>query len=71
MRIFVAGATGALGLPLVRARFAEPGGGRDDALCCKRRLLEQAGAMAAFADGLDAQALEQAIRSAAPIASFT
>lgn len=66
-KIFIAGATGVLGMPLTRAlvgknyevfgltRFHE-----------KRQLLEQAGAAAVTADALDAPALEKALQSAAP-----
>ncbi|HZB94519.1 MAG TPA: NAD(P)-dependent oxidoreductase [Herpetosiphonaceae bacterium] len=67
MKVFVAGATGALGVPLVRALVAHghevvgmtrtPG---------KRALLEQMGARAMVADALDAKALAQAVREAAP-----
>jgi nucleoside-diphosphate-sugar epimerase len=67
MRIFVAGATGTLGLPLVRALVAKnhqvTGLTRS---AVKRRTLEQAGAMVAVADALNAKALEQALRFAAP-----
>jgi nucleoside-diphosphate-sugar epimerase len=67
MNIFVAGATGTLGLPLVRALVAQGhhvvGMTRSPK---KRGLLEGMGASAALADALDAEALEQAVRAAAP-----
>jgi nucleoside-diphosphate-sugar epimerase len=67
MRIFVAGATGTLGLPLVRELVAKnhqvTGLTRSAE---KRRTLEQAGATVAVADALNAKALEQALRSSAP-----
>jgi 2-alkyl-3-oxoalkanoate reductase len=67
MRVFVAGATGTLGLPLVRALIAKnhqvTGLTRSSE---KIRTLEQAGATVAVADALNAKALEQALRSAAP-----
>jgi 2-alkyl-3-oxoalkanoate reductase len=71
MRIFVAGATGTLGLPLVRALVARnhqvTGLTRSPE---KRRVLEQAGAAAAVADALDAAALERAVGAAAPDCVF-
>jgi nucleoside-diphosphate-sugar epimerase len=67
MKIFVAGATGTLGLPLVRALVAKnhqvTGLTR---FSDKRRTLEQAGATVAVADALNAKALEQALCSATP-----
>lgn len=67
MRIFIAGATGTLRLPLVRALVAKnhqvTGLTRSSE---KRRTLEQAGATVAVADALNAKALEQALCSAAP-----
>lgn len=67
MRVLIAGATGTLGMPLVRAIIAKNyevvGLTRSSH---KRRMLDQAGATAVIADALDAKALEQAIQSAAP-----
>jgi nucleoside-diphosphate-sugar epimerase len=67
MKVFIAGATGALGLPLVRelaARGHEVTGlTRSSA---KRPLLENMGARAVVADVLDATELENAVRAAAP-----
>src|SRR5829696_2689271 len=71
MRIFVAGATGTLGLPLVRAlasRGHEVVGLTRSA--GKRSVLEQAGAAAAVADALDERSLEQALRAASPDCVF-
>ena len=66
-RILIAGATGTLGIPLVRALLAKeyqvigltrsPG---------KRALLEQMGASAVVADVLDPQALETAVKDSTP-----
>src|SRR5262245_5284634 len=67
MRVFVAGATGALGQPLVRAlvhRGHEVIGLTRSA--SKRPLLESLGARAAVADALDADTLERAVVEAAP-----
>lgn len=65
--IFIAGATGTLGLPLVRAlvtkQYRVTGLTRS---AHKRQLLEQAGATVAVADALDQQALTQALQAAAP-----
>lgn len=66
-KIFIAGATGTLGMPLVRALVANGyevvGLTRSSE---KRKTLEQAGATVAVADALNAQTLEQALQSAAP-----
>lgn len=71
MKVFVAGATGTLGLPLVRALVARKhqvtGLTRSAE---KRRTLEQLGAAAAVADALDAASLEQAVRAASPDCVF-
>lgn len=67
MRIFIAGATGTLGLPLVRRLVAD--GHRVVGLTrstAKRSLLERLGAIPAIADAMDAQALERAVRDPAP-----
>lgn len=67
MHVFVAGATGALGLPLCR-RLVQAGH-RVTGLTrrpAKRAELEALGAEAAVADALDAPALEAALRAAAP-----
>jgi nucleoside-diphosphate-sugar epimerase len=67
MKVFVAGATGALGLPLVSALVAR---GHDVTGLTrsqgKRSLLQNLGARAAVADVFDAPALEAAVRAAAP-----
>ena len=67
MRIFIAGATGTLGLPLVGALVAKnhqvTGLTRSPE---KRRTLEQAGATVAVANALNARDLKQVLRSAAP-----
>jgi nucleoside-diphosphate-sugar epimerase len=67
MKVFIAGATGALGLPLVRELVARGheviGLTRSPA---KRSLLENVGARAAVADVFDAAELERAVRAAAP-----
>jgi len=71
MRIFVAGATGTLGLPLVRAlasRGHEVVGLTRSA--GKVGVLEQAGAAAAVADALDEGRLEQVLRAARPDCVF-
>lgn len=71
MRVFVAGATGTLGLPLVRALVSR--GHEVVGLTRsveKGRVLEQAGAGAAVADALDAARLEQAVRAAKPDCVF-
>lgn len=71
MKIFIAGATGTLGLPLVRALVAKnhqvTGLTRSPE---KRHTLEQLGATAAVADALDAVALERAVRAASPDCVF-
>src|SRR6266508_1370917 len=67
MRIFVAGATGALGIPVLRQLTARGhdvvGMTRSNS---KRALIEQFGARAVVADALDSKALTQAVREAAP-----
>lgn len=67
MRIFIAGATGTLGTPLVRALVAR---GHDvtglTRSADKKSQLVAAGATPVLADALDAPALEEAVRSAAP-----
>ena len=67
MNVFIAGATGALGLPLARELVAQGheviGLTRSPA---KRSLLENVGARAVVADVLDAAVLEGAVRAAAP-----
>lgn len=71
MKIFIAGATGTLGLPLVRALVAQnhqvTGLTRSAE---KRHTLEQLGAKAAVADALNAVALEGAVRAASPDCVF-
>jgi nucleoside-diphosphate-sugar epimerase len=71
MNVFVAGATGAIGLPLVQALVARKhqvtGLTRSAE---KRPTLEQLGAAAAVADALDAAGLEQAVRAASPDCVF-
>ena len=71
MRVFVAGATGTLGMPLVRALVAQKhqvtGLTRSPE---KRHVLEQAGAEVSVADALDAAQLEQALRAAKPDCVF-
>src|SRR5262245_47879096 len=67
MKVFIAGATGALGQPLVRAlvhRGHEVIGLTRSA--SKRTLLESLGARAAVANALDEDALEKAVLDAAP-----
>lgn len=71
MRVFIAGATGTLGMPLVRALVAQKH--RVTGLTRsphKRRVLEEAGAEAAVADALDAASLERALRAAQPDCVF-
>jgi len=67
MRVFVAGATGALGIPVLRQLAARGhdvvGMTRSNG---KRALIEQFGARAVVADALDAPALARAVREAAP-----
>src|SRR6476661_11014685 len=67
MKVLVAGATGALGLPLVRELVAHEhvviGLTRSPH---KRALLKELGAQAVVADALDAPGLERAVRAAAP-----
>lgn len=67
MKVFVAGATGALGIPLVRQlaskNYVVIGLTRSPA---KRQLLERLGATAVIADALDASTLEQVVRDASP-----
>lgn len=71
MRIFVAGSTGTLGMPLVRALVARKhrvtGLTRSPE---KTRVLEEAGAQAAVADALDPASLERAVRAAQPDCVF-
>ena len=67
MKIFVAGATGVLGQPLVRALVA--GGHEVTGLTRtpgRRALIEGLGARAAVADALDADDLLRVVRAAAP-----
>ncbi len=67
MKIFIAGATGTLGLPLVRELVAR--GHKVVGLtrsAAKRRVLEQLGAEAAIADALDETGLAEAVRNAGP-----
>ena len=71
MKVFVAGATGTLGLPLVRALVAlkhQVTGLTRSAE--KRSMLEKLGAEASVADALDAAALEKALRAASPDCVF-
>jgi nucleoside-diphosphate-sugar epimerase len=67
MKVFIAGATGALGLPLVRELVRRGhqviGMTRSSK---KRPLLEGLGAQAVIADALNAAGLAQAVREAAP-----
>ncbi len=67
MNIFIAGATGTLGRPLVRALVARnhhvTGLTRSPE---KREMLKEAGATPAVADVLDTGALERVVRAAAP-----
>ncbi|MBB4639614.1 NAD-dependent epimerase/dehydratase family protein [Longimicrobium terrae] len=67
MRVFVAGATGTLGVPVVRALVAA--GHHVTGLTRsaeKRGMLERLGAVPAIADALDAAALDRVVREAAP-----
>jgi nucleoside-diphosphate-sugar epimerase len=67
MRVFVAGGTGTLGLPLVRALVAQ--GHEVTALTrsgSRRQEIEAAGARLAVADALDASALLAAVQAARP-----
>jgi nucleoside-diphosphate-sugar epimerase len=67
MKVFIAGSTGALGLPLVRELLAR---GHEviglTRSLSKRSLLENMGAQAVIADVFDAPELERAVRAAAP-----
>ncbi len=67
MKIFIAGATGTLGIPLVHELVARDhqviGLTRTEA---KRSLLEKLGAGATIADALDAGAIARAVRDAGP-----
>lgn len=67
MRVFVAGATGALGIPVLRLLakrgYDVVGMTRSNG---KRGLIEQHGARAVVVDALDRSALAQALREAAP-----
>ena len=67
MRIFVAGATGALGRPVVR-RLTEVGHEVTGMTRCpeKRRVLEGLGARPVGADVLDAAAAQRAVGEARP-----
>jgi nucleoside-diphosphate-sugar epimerase len=67
MKVFVAGATGALGVPVVQRLVAR--GHKVIGLTrspSKRELLLNLGARPVIADALDAEALESAVRAAAP-----
>lgn len=71
MKVFVAGATGAIGLPLVQTLIARKHQVTGLTRSAEKRLtLEQVGAAAAVADALDAAGLEQAVRTAAPDCVF-
>src|SRR5262245_13296711 len=65
-KIFIAGATGTLGMPLVRAlvgkNYEVVGLTRSSE---KQQMVEQAGATVVVADALNAQALEHALQAAA------
>jgi len=67
MKIFIAGATGTLGIPLVHELVANGhqviGLTRAEA---KRPVLEKLGAGAVIADALDANAIDRAVRDAGP-----
>ena len=67
MKIFVAGATGAFGMPLVRLLISKNhaviGLTRSPA---KRQVLEQLGATTVVADVLDASAIERVVRETSP-----
>lgn len=71
MRIFIAGATGTLGLPLVRRLVAQghhvTGLGRRPE---KAELLRSAGAIPVFADALDAGSLKRTVAAARPEAIY-
>ena len=71
MKIFIAGATGVFGLPLVRTLstlghqvfgMTRPGPGED--------LLREIGAQACTADAFDADAVHRAMEAAAPALGF-
>ena len=71
MKVFVAGATGAIGLPLVQALVARKHQVTGLTRSAEKQLtLEQLGAAAAVADALDAPGLEQAVQAAAPECVF-
>jgi nucleoside-diphosphate-sugar epimerase len=71
MKVFVAGATGAIGLPLVQALVARKHQVTGLTRSAEKRLtLEKLGAAAAIADALDAAGLEQAVRAASPDCVF-
>jgi nucleoside-diphosphate-sugar epimerase len=67
MRIFLAGSTGAIGVPLVRALVAA---GHDVTALTRSRskvdMLRALGAVPAVADALDAEALHRAVLAARP-----
>jgi nucleoside-diphosphate-sugar epimerase len=67
MKVFVAGGTGAIGMPLVRALVA---GGHEvwatTRSADKQSTIRGAGAAPVVVDALDAAALEKAVREAAP-----
>ena len=65
MRVFLAGATGAIGASWCRCCSRRPRGDRHDALARAGQRLRAAGAEAAVADALDAERRERAVRDAA------